>query len=67
MYVRDDNNTAVKRVPVTGAYFPRKILKAKSSRKIKIYEKQVANVMENCKRKSNYAKGNLRLSEHNAY
>ena len=50
--------TAVKRLPVTRANFPCKI--GKNSRNNKIYEKQVASVIKNCRRKRNCAKGKLK-------
>ena len=56
----DLTNTAVKRLPVTRANFPRKIVKEKNSRNNKIYEKKVASVIENSKRKSTYAKGKFK-------
>ena len=52
-------NTAVKRLPFTRANFARKIVLGKTV-KTTIYEKQVVSVIENSKRKSNYAKGKLK-------
>ena len=48
-------NTADKLLPVTRANFLRR-----NSRNNKIYAKQVASVIENCKRKSNNAKGKFK-------
>ena len=53
-------NTAAKRLPYTRGNFLRKIVLEKIGRNNKIYEKLVVSVIELCKRKSTYAKGNLK-------
>ena len=55
-------DTAVKRLSVTRANFPREFVQEKNSRNNKIYEKQVVGVIENFKRKTNYAKGKFKTS-----
>ena len=59
----DLTNTAVKRLPVTRANFPRKIVKEKNSRNNKIYEKKSCKCQKTVKGKALTQKKNLRLSE----